>query len=136
MDPESAFNDLGVNAVTGTRLMEMLDVTMTDLIDPQRFSRLRSITEFLSQFPEDTQRFLVNKATRSKNLDKLTHMFEYSELLKERAKAEESLKSCVEEMSMVLSAGDMDRHMELASKKPSIEKRLADVTEEIDLYHR
>ena len=84
MNPEAIFDGMGVDAITGVKLMDWLGVTAEELQVPQRFHRLQDIVQFLKQFPEDTQRFLISKSTRGKLVDKLDHFFEYTSLLKEK----------------------------------------------------
>lgn len=98
---ESAFNDLGIDALTGVELMDWLNISQIDLNDPSRFARLHQVIDYFKQFPKDTQRFLIVRATNGKNVDKLNHVWEYSQLLGRRKSMEDMLTSIEKERSVL-----------------------------------
>lgn len=100
MEVASAFSDLGVDAVTGTLLMESLGLSPDELKSPERFHKLKATIEFLKDYSEDTQRFLINKATRGKLVDKLDHMFGYTNILKEKVAREKVLAEIEKEIAV------------------------------------
>jgi hypothetical protein len=82
MDIETAFNDLGVDAIVGSRLMGMLGLYTSDFIDPARFMRFKEIIDFFKPIPE--MEYMVNRITIGKNVDKLDHVWGYTQLSKRR----------------------------------------------------
>jgi hypothetical protein len=134
MNAESIFEELGVSAITGVNLLDWLSISPEELSIPQRFSKLQGIIGFLKSFPEDTQRFLVNKATRGKQVDKLDHMFEYTNLLTKKSEHEQELKMIEQEKSVV--AFDQVRMDELQLRESEVKKNLDQTLEEVYLYER
>ena len=133
---ESAFNELGIDAVVGTELMDWLGVSAIDLGDPQRFSKFQSVIGYFKQFPVDTQRFIIRKAVNGKNVDKLQHIWEYSELLKNKKAVEESLEKIKVEASAVGTSGDAVLRMANAEREIEANRALGQITDEIRLYEK
>lgn len=134
MNISTAFDDLGVNAIAGVSLMGHLGLNPQDLMFPQKFAKFQVVVDFLKQFPEDTQRFLINKATRGKFLDKLDHMFEYTNLLKNKESIEKDLNSLEKEVSAIFD--DEFKSAEVSTKITENKERLDKIKEEITLYER
>ena len=133
---ETTFNDLGVSAILGTQLLGWLNLSLEDLAIPSRFTKLQSCIDYLKQFPDDTQRFLINKATRGKAVDKLDHLYEYTNLLKEKTSIEANLKANASELSVISGSQDMMKISELTSKVDSLQTNLRHINEEITIYEK
>jgi hypothetical protein len=131
---ESALNDLGIDAVTGVELMDWLGISTFDLSDPQRFSKLSSVIEYLKDFPTDTQRYLVKRAVNNKNVDKLQHVWEYTGLLKNKRAVEEALEKIKVEGSALGSDSDPVIRMAHAQREIEAKDALNAVQTEIRLY--
>lgn len=99
MNPNEAFTDLNIDAVTGERMMSMLGIGVHDLSIPSRFSKLKSIIGIFKNFSDDTQRFLISRATTGKNVDRLEYMYEYSNLLENKLGLEKELQDFQKETS-------------------------------------
>lgn len=136
MNIERSFEDLGIDAVTGVRLMDVLNVSPHELALPQRFSRLSTIIDYLKLFSEDTQRFLINKATRGKPIDKLDHMFEYVDLLKQKTHYDQVLEDAKAKVSALEMSGDSSELSQAQVDKEVAEQSLRAICEEIILYER
>lgn len=135
MEIQSAFNDLGVNAIVATNLMDLLGLYPDDFHDPVRFSRFQSVVNYLKQFPDDTQRFLITKSTRGKPIDKLDHVFEYTNLLKQKFAQEETLDRLKEEISAMEAMGDPKAGL-TALQKDEMDRQLSATLQEIDIYEK
>jgi hypothetical protein len=133
---ETTFNDLGVSAILGTQLLGWLNLSLEDLAIPSRFTKLQGCIDYLKQFPDDTQRFLINKATRGKAVDKLDHLYEYTNLLKEKTSIEANLKANASELSVISGSQDMMKISELTSKVDSLQTNLRHINEEITIYEK
>lgn len=131
---ETAFNELGVDAITGVELMDWLGVSSFDFSDSSRFSKFHTVIDYLKGFPTDTRRFLVRRATNNKNVDKLQHMWEYTELLKNKRSIEESLEKIRIESSALGSDSDPVIRMAHAQKEIESKDALNKVSTEIRLY--
>lgn len=136
MNIETALGDLGVDAVTGVLLLDLLDMTPMELEAPQRFQRLKVVIDYLKQFPEDTQRFLVAKATRGKMVDRLNHMYEYVHLLSKKDSLEKSIADIDKERSAVELSNDPLLQTEVARRSLEVRTALDHIKEEISLYER
>ena len=133
---ETTINELGISAITAVELMEALSITPDELGFPQRFHRLQEVVGYLKQFPVDTQRFLIKKACYGKQVDKLDHMFEYTNLLKSKYELENSLKEIAAEKSAINMDMDMDQAMKLAIREKDVADKLSNVADECGIYER
>ncbi len=129
-------NDLGVDAITGVKVLNLLDISTDELQIPQRFSKLQDIIKFLSQYSEDTQRFLINKATRGKQLDKQQHFHEYMQLLQKKAVVNDVLDHVLDEKDIIEATGDATKLQELANREVELRMQSDNLAEEINLYER
>ncbi len=136
MNPERAFEDLGIDAVTGVSVMEMLGVSTDELSIPQRFSRLKEVINYFKQFPEDTQRFLIRKATAGKLVDKLDHLYEYTHLLQRKSHYEETLKGLDKERSAIETTGDEVLLRDVAQRSLDNSQQLDFIKQEIGIYEK
>lgn len=93
---ERAFNDMGGSAIVATDIMTRLDVKDYDLNDPVRFKRFQDVLSYLK---DKDFRFLINKITTAKNVDKLDHVWGYVELSKQKEDKERELAKLGEEIS-------------------------------------
>lgn len=132
---QELFNDLGTNAIVATNLMNLLGLYPDDFVETQRFMRFQEVVNYLKQFPDDTQRFLINKSTRGKQVDKLDHVFEYINLLKEKYAQEQTLEDMKKEMS-VLEATHDPKFFIMSQQKEEMEKQIGRTLEEIQIYEK
>lgn len=134
MNVETIFNDLGINAIKASEMLEMFGLTVDDIGIPQNFTKLQSVIKYLSQYPDDTQRFLINKATRGKAVDKLSHMFEYTLILKDKSTHEKMLEDTNKELSVV--SDDPVKSVELQAKKAIISEKLNGFNDELATFNK
>lgn len=132
---ESLFNELGISPLLATKIMYDFDLLPEHLSDPIVFSKLQSIVDFLKQYPEDTQRFLIKKATLNKQ-DKLKVMHEYTKLLSDRLLHEKIAKELEKEKSVIGFTNDMNKIKEIFDKETQNNNKLQFLREEIELYHK
>jgi len=95
---EEKFNDLGVDALTGTEIMGLADVTTTDLADPIRFQRFKDVLDYVKTIPHEHRSYFIRKAVTGKNVDKLDHLWGYVELNKRKDLKAKELKKLDEEI--------------------------------------
>lgn len=134
ISPEQSFNDLGIDAITGTQMMDWLSLSKIDLGDPTRFSRLKEIIDYFKQFPEDTQRFLIVRATRNKTVDRLTHVWEYAQLLNRRKGYEDMLQLIEKERSVLGENPDPVILSSISSRSLETRESIAKLNSEIGIY--
>lgn len=135
-DVETAFSDLGVNAIVGTEMLDLLGLSSVDLQLPQRFIRLQSVISYFKDLPEDTRRFLVTKATRGKVVNRLDHVFEYVNLLKVKAFRQQESDENTSQLQKFNAIGDFQNASIAEIKETQIKESLGRVDEEIYLYEK
>ena len=136
MNPEQVMNQLGVNAITGTRLLDLLDISMDDLRIPQTFSKVQDIINFLAPLSEDTQRFMIQRATAGKMVDKVKHFHEYIQLVQKNSSLQEQYEALNAERRLVEGMTTPEETELFESKKQGLEKNIQDVLEEMGIYER
>lgn len=136
MNTEDIFRGLGLDAVTGVKLLDWLDLSTDELQIPQRFSKLQAVIGFLKDVPEDTQRFLIAKATRGKMVDKLDHMYEYTGLLNEKKMHEDKLGEIDKERSILELSNEPELVIDAAKRSMDVRGNLDKIKEEIYLYEK
>lgn len=142
MNIETIFQDLGIDAIRGVQLIDQLDINTAELASPQRFTRLKEIIEYFKQFPEDTQRFLINKAVRGKQVDKLNHVYEYTTILKEKGKFESMLskieaeKSALDGTDSMQDQENFNRIISLSEQAMDIRRNVSRLSDELSIYEK
>lgn len=136
MNTERKFEELGIDPINAVKIMSLLDISVSELGIPQRFERFKDILSFLKDFPEDTQRFFIMKATAGKQIDKVSHMFEYVNLLRNKLSYEEGLKNMERQESAIETLNDPFRLGELQREKLEVIRKLQNTKEEIYIYER
>lgn len=99
MDIERQFEDLGVDAITGVKLMQLTGISSDDFIDPVRFMRFKDVIGFFKDIPD--KEYLINRVLLGKVVDKLDHLWGYTQLLQQRASTENRIKELSENLDKV-----------------------------------
>lgn len=136
MKPESAFADLNIDAMTGVRLMEALGLSTIDFSNPARFTRLSQVIDFLRQYPEDTQNFLISRVTTGKMGDRLDKVFEYTQLLERKRTVEQSLETVKKEASVIPLEADPILRESIARREIETFSQLQSIGNEIAVYEK
>lgn len=136
MNPNTAFADLGVDALTGTRLMNAFNLSNIDFSNPSRFARFQQIIDFLKQYPEDTQDFLISKVKNGKVGDILDKMFEYSQLLSKKQTFEKDLENIKKESAVLTPDSDPFLRAASAQREMKAVDSIRTVSNEINLYEK
>lgn len=135
MSHEQIFNDLGIDPIRAVEFMGYLDLSVDDMGVPQRYSKFEAVLHYLKSFPDDTQRFLIKKATYNKTADKLNCMFEYVHLLKEKAFYESEGAKLEEQRTAIESSGDLEKQWEHAKMEAINNQKIQSLQSEIEIYH-
>lgn len=96
---EEKFNDMGIDALTGSEVMMRVGVSPSDLRSPQTFEKVKDIMQFMKTVPQGDRSYFLNKITAGKAVNKLDHVWGYVELSKKRSEAEKTLNQLKEEIS-------------------------------------
>lgn len=138
MNTDQLFQELGINPLIATKLMGYLDLNTGDLNDPFNFSKIQDVVDFLKQYPEDDQRFMIRKVTIGKQ-DKLKVMHEYTQILKDKAFHENTIAKIREEKrNMAFQEGgpDLEKVKSLDEQEVYSKSKLNQVKEELEFYHK
>lgn len=93
------YQDIGIDPMKATEIMELLGVTPTEFIDPARFKRFQETARFLSKY--ENYPYLIKKLTVGKQVDRLNHLWEWVVLAERKeALASEFAKASTEEREM------------------------------------
>lgn len=76
------YSDLGIDPMKATQLLDVLGVSVTDLSIPERFEKFKQTARYIIRF--DNFPYLIRKLTLTKNVDKLQHVWEWTELSRQR----------------------------------------------------
>lgn len=134
MDIETQFNDLGVDAITGTKLMDILALNVSDFHDPARFMRFKDIIGYFKDVPDSA--FVLRKITVGKFVDKLDHVWGYTELARQKAaiKAEAETINKQIGINSKFEDGNPLAVNELVRKSNDIANRANEVDEQMQAY--
>ena len=91
MDIERQFEDLGVDAITGIQLMRSLGLNGDDFYDDVRFMRFKDIIDYFKDVPD--RDYLLNMITIGKNVDRVDHVWGYTQLMKQKNQLQKSIDS-------------------------------------------
>lgn len=135
MDIERQFEDLGVDAITGIELMRQLNINPTDFIDTARFMRFKDVIDYFKDIPDRS--YLFNKITIGKNVDKLDHVWGYTQLAQQKNSLKSNIESDTKRLQTIEDLGDEMQHDTAKFIQGNlIEKKaeLSRVNEQIDKY--
>lgn len=104
MDIERKFEDLGVDAITGTRLMGLLRLTPDDFLDPSRFMRFKDVIDHFKNVPDID--YIVNKVTAGKSVDRLDHLWGYAQLSQQRSSLKKEVEDVRSKLDIYQDVGD------------------------------
>jgi len=135
MNNSQLFNDLGISPISAISIMESLDLSTEDLSFPQNFVKLKHVIDFLKDYSEDTQRFLIRKATLNKQ-NKLKCMDEYCDLLSKIKDNDSILGKIKDELEVVLISNDEDKIKEVKLREEAAYKQSRFLRDEIAIYHK
>lgn len=143
MSIEDNFKDLGVDAITGTELMELLSLTPNDFVDPQRFEKFKNVIKHIKDIP-DKEYFLKKITMKGLGDDKLQKVWEYCELAKKKADIEKMKSDLDAEKNVVLRFAsekdtrpeDMEVYKEKIFELNNVSSKLRQVEEEMRLYEK
>lgn len=88
-----------MDAMTGTEIMGLAGINSSDLVDPVRFQRFKDILDYIKTVPKEHRSYTISKAIAGKNVDKLDHLWGYTELSKRKSSKLKELKQLDEEIS-------------------------------------
>lgn len=129
------YNDIGIDPMKATEIMELLGVNPNDLIDPNRFKRFQDTAKYLSQF--ENYPYMIKKLTVGKNIDKLNHMWEWSTLAKQRQELSAKFAQASteeQELSSDKSIDGLDRYAIVKTKVDRAMTSLKAIEAEMNIY--
>lgn len=104
MDIERRFEDLGVDAITGLKLMRTLGLNQDDFYDEARFMRFKDVIDYFKDV-QDTE-YLFNKLFVGKMVDRLDHLWGYTQLVKQKENLNKSIEQNTKKLDLIMATGD------------------------------
>lgn len=134
MDIEQAFNDLGVDAVNGVKLMNMLGLSSSDFHEPARFMRFKDIIDYFKDVPDPA--FVLGRITTGKLVDKLDHVWGYCELARQKSAIKSEADAVNKQIGITskFEDGNPLAVNELVRKSNDIANRANDIDQQMQAY--
>ncbi len=127
---------MGVDPLLATELMDLLGIYPDDFIDQRRFEKFKDVARYIGKF--ENYQYMIKKLTLAKNVDKLTHIWEWCELSKQKADADSQIDSVSLEDSEMTGMVNNREGMEKLSKIQNLLKeninKSSKLDEEMKLY--
>lgn len=136
MNPEQAFDTMGVDAITGVKIMNFLDLSMDEMRIPQNLYKMQDIIKFLKPLSEDTQRFLIERSVSGKPVDKLKYFHEYIQLLDRKESLRKDLENISRETGITEVTGEVARMNNLIERSKEVKSNLDQTEETIKIYEK
>lgn len=133
MDITRKFEDLGVDAIVGTRLMSVLKLTPNDFLYPEKFMKLKDVIGYFKDVP-DFER-VVNRITVGKMVDRLDHVWGYAELNNQLSKAKAKQQDALFKARLI-DDKDEFRKLESKSELNMIDSEVDHLQKEIAIYEK
>lgn len=96
---DNPFSDSGIDPVQGTEIMRVLGMSINELSNADRFSKLNEILSYIKG--KEGGRYLVDRVTNGKQgTDKLNTAWEYINLRKNYDSAKEGLERLTRELEL------------------------------------
>lgn len=138
MNIEAKMNELGVNAILGTKLMDWLSLYPDDLLFNENLYKLQDIINYLKPFSEDSQRFMIRKITTGKQVDKLRFVHEWVELMNKKDGLEKKLNNLKNESDFFVSTKSTDnqRYEQILSEGSDLSTEIEHINQELSYYEK
>lgn len=79
---EDKFNDLGVDALLGSQVMQTLGAHQQDLQNAVTFEKIKGIIQYLKPMSPETRQFFVSEVLVGKNVNRIDHLHNYIQVHK------------------------------------------------------
>jgi hypothetical protein len=93
---DQPFEYLDIDPIEGTEIMQLVGLDPTDLRFPDKLAKMRDITAYLAGRID--KRYIVNKITAGRNVDRLEHIWGYLNLRKQLDSKHSELEKLQEEI--------------------------------------
>lgn len=103
-DIERQFEDLGIDAITGIKIMSALNLNPDDFYDGGRFLRFKDVIDFFKNIPD--RDYVLNMITIGKNVDKLDHVWGYTQLQIQKNNIKHTLEEENKKMDLLSGLND------------------------------
>lgn len=123
------------------RIMELLDITSDEFLDPNRFQKFQEVIKKLSEYPN--KEFMIKKVTLKKmGHDKLNIIWEYLKALELKKMHEDELAKITESKDVIvkfseekgLDPEELEEYQKHLEQIDSISSSLKELEDEIGLY--
>lgn len=98
------FDDAGTDAITGSEIMGILGLSTDDFGLAQNYEKFKDIVQFMKGYSD--YRYVLNKITRGKMVDKLDHAWNYVAIAKEKEIKKKRIEELEKQIDEVSRFGD------------------------------
>lgn len=142
MNIEAIFNEVGADALFCTEVMDTLGINADEFIDPKKFNQFKDVVKYLKDSPN--WQYVAKKLTTGKMVDKLQHLWEYSQLESQLKMTQEEKQKIRENLETIIKfSGDkkvpleeLDNYKEARKQYEKVESSLADISNEMSIYEK
>jgi len=131
------FDDAGTDAITGSEIMGILGLSTDDFGLAQNYAKFKDIVGFMKGFSD--YRYVLNKITRGKMVDKLDHAWNYVAIAKEKEQKKAKMNELEKKISEVSTFGDdgsTNLLKELSLMHVDMKRDMALIEQEMSLYEK
>lgn len=132
MDIERQFEDLGVDAITGVQLMRSLGLNGDDFLDGARFMQFKDVIDYFKDIPD--RDYLFNKILVGKPVDRLQHIWGYSQLAQQKNKLKTQMEIENKKLGLLSTMGDENEMLKQREIIIKYQSDLLKVDEQIYKY--
>lgn len=131
------FDDAGTDAITGSEIMGILGLSTDDFGLAQNYEKFKDIVQFMKGYSD--YRYVLNKITRGKMVDKLDHAWNYVSIVKEKNHKKEKISELERKITELSTFGDENSTSvlkDLTMMHVDMKKDLALIESEMGLYEK
>lgn len=129
------YSDLGIDPLKATELLDVLGVSADELSAPGRFEKFKQMAKYMIKF--DNFPYLIKKLTLTKNVDKLQHVWEWTELSRQLEEENQKLSAVSIDEKEIEHLHDPEVREKFGQLKAAMEEsasKIKHLSEEIELY--
>jgi len=122
----TTFSGINLSMVEVAELMEIMNVSHTELLNNKKFDRFKVIADFVKDIPN--KRRFFTRITKAQKVDMIDFMYEYCLL---RLDLESATQKNAENEALLMRSPEDEL---LLAEKQNLQNELADISSTIDVY--
>ncbi len=128
-------NDIGINPIVATKLMQKLGVAPEELAVVDIYTMFEDVARFFSKY--ENASYVISKVTSKYSDNMLQKVYEYVQLQKQRNELEQKVGKLADEMNLIKEIPEASEMYEnLTKRKVQDLIELNNVKKELQLYEK